>query len=194
MLVPPLVFYICFLTIIIIVLHCQQQIPVYLRWGGQPTLKPMFFTTATEEVYFEKPGSDSIQLQKTMCCQRTLQKTNLNYGETPTVSAAAVRDFKRAAYSMLAVRRGGGGGGGSDAKAAAVVSNRTVPTHFEAGAPLRILLSYRGPTASRHLDNIPQVRGLLFVCLLACCFCCCLLFVVCCLLFVVFLFVCLLGL
>lgn len=117
----------------------QPNVPVYLRWTATPEVKPFYFSTSTQEVYYQKrEGAEDpphITLQHTMCTQRNLQRTNLNYGETPTVGAKAVKKFKEVAYKLA--RR-----------------DPPLPTYFDSNPPYTVLVSYRGPQASRHTANI----------------------------------------
>lgn len=126
----------------------QPHIPVFLRWSSRDKyVSPLFFSTKTKDKYFTDNITDPtrkapILLGKYMCFERLLKRTNLKYGFIPTVSASSARRFKEVAYGM-------------------VDTAPPLRTHFDPDPPFRILLSYRGPSASRHIANLDEFTATL---------------------------------
>lgn len=122
----------------------QPNIPVYVRWEHRTKeVKPLFFSAHTTDYYnhelIKNEPLKSITLKSLMCFDTVIRSGKKHtYGSIPTVSARAVQKFKAAAYKM-------------------VKSHPPLTTYFERDPPYRILFSFRGPKATRHIENIDEL-------------------------------------
>jgi len=124
----------------------QPHVPVYFRWtAGSKEVLPMYFSNETEDNFYDSHITDpekkkSIELHGMMCFEKQIGRKNLKFGAIPTLSPRAVQNFKQVAYRMA--RKDG-----------------SLTTYFQRGPPYRILFSYRGPQASRHIENLDEFIG-----------------------------------
>lgn len=125
----------------------QPRIPIYVRWTWQErTMKPLYLNSTAHEYYADPPDAEKhphISLTPTKCFERVIRKnTGCHSCFYPSLSASAVNKFKETAYKL-------------------VKRPTPPPHHFDMSAPIVILHAYRGPMASRHIENIvPTQRWL----------------------------------
>jgi hypothetical protein len=124
----------------------QPMIPVYLRWSGRETaVTPMYFSAVTEDNYYNMTDpirKVPIQLNSIMCFEKVFRRTDTNFGAKNVLGPTAVEKFRESAYKLI-------------------TKPPLLRTKFVRDAPFRILLSYRGPQASRHIENIDILISLL---------------------------------
>eukprot|EP01038_Epipyxis_sp_PR26KG_P010940 gene10940-14689_t len=136
----------------------QPNIPVYLRWSwNQKNAEPFYFSVKTKDFYLSPNNlSESMrkhmELQPSTCFERMIRRTDTNYGSVPTVSSDAIHKFKKVAYEMV--------NNYYTSQLSSSTPSHELPskltTYFEKDPPYRILFSYRGPVASRHIENIQE--------------------------------------
>ena len=86
---------------------------------------------------------ESISLQEHTCFDEVILRGPYHHGNFyGSKSPEAVQAFKAAAYGATSVRAINGG--------------KPLPTHFPVGAPIALLMSYRGQT-HRHIENYPAL-------------------------------------
>jgi hypothetical protein len=125
----------------------QPHIPVFIRWRWSDRyVEPYYFSALSSDLHGDQEReagggkAPAILLKNQMCFERVVRRADTDYGNTPTVSASAVQQFKKTAFAMVGRLEGAG----------------PIPTHFSPGPPYRLLLSYRGPLASRHIANLQE--------------------------------------
>lgn len=122
----------------------QPDVPVYMRWSWhEKAVSPVFFSPTTADNYNKVLENDPekkkpIGLQPNMCFDELVTRLPTDYGRIPTVSAESVQKFKKVAYGLVA-------------------SDPSLTTYFTTGPPFRILVSFRGPKATRHTANLMEL-------------------------------------
>lgn len=125
----------------------QPRIPIYVRWSWQEkNMKPLYLNSTAPEYYADPNENEkhpNIILTHQKCFERVIRRnTGCHTCFYPSVSASAVTKFKETAYKL--------------------VKTSPSPIHqFDTSVPIEILHAYRGPMASRHIDNILHMQDLL---------------------------------
>ena len=124
----------------------QPKIPVYLRWEWKSLhVAPFYFSVNTDDYYYDaefgkQQSRPTIKLKKIMCFERLLIRSDLKLGSIAAVSSDTVQRFIQVAYKMIR-------------------ANPPLSTAFTRNGPFKILVSYRGPTASRNIRNLDAFVG-----------------------------------
>lgn len=122
----------------------QPNIPVYLRWTGrQQTLDPMYFSAHTPDNFY-KPTDPAmlkpLEVRGSQCFEKVFRRVDTHFGEINVLGPTAVQKFKAAAYALIK-------------------EPPLLTTYFDLDEPFRITFSYRGPQASRHIENLDEFIG-----------------------------------
>ncbi|KAJ1422985.1 hypothetical protein B484DRAFT_452088 [Ochromonadaceae sp. CCMP2298] len=143
----------------------QLNVPVYIRFSfREKHVIPLYFSLESED-YFDstrmhtKPSSTPILLHNWMVFERLVRRSELHYGSIGAVSAEAVQLFKKAAYSLIRPQPQEPHITTQPQPPQAPQTSLPLRTYFEAEGPFKILISYRGPQATRHMANMELLVG-----------------------------------
>jgi hypothetical protein len=124
----------------------HTHVPIYLRWAwSQRNVDAVYVSTQTKDYEAVVPtpatAPSSIHLEPVMCFEHVLQRGPNYYGNSyGSLSVEVVQRFKREIEQSLPLRL------------LREKQSAPPPEH-----QMKILLSYRGATASRRIDNIESL-------------------------------------
>jgi hypothetical protein len=117
----------------------QPNIPVYIRWAWpQKELKPLYFSAQSSDYFNNNLVQEKIKeipVRKVTCFEKVIRRTSTDFGAIPTVSASAIQQFKTSAYRLIRTTQ--------------------LTSYFPSfDPPYRILFAFRGPHATRRIENM----------------------------------------